>query len=69
MENIIQRVALEHDLPVSTIRAEMVEAIHQGYNNPEGCMRDIFGDREPTPEELIAVLAGMLEEIENDPMA
>lgn len=64
MEHIINRVALEHDLPVSTVRAAMEEAIHEGFLNPEGRMREIFGDREPTPEELVAYLARMIDEIE-----
>ena len=64
MENIINRVALEHDLPVSKIRAEMQSAIHEGFMNPNGHMREVFGDREPTPEELIAYLAAKLEEVE-----
>ena len=64
MENIINRVALEHDLPVSTIRAEMQSAIHEGFMNPEGRMKEVFGDREPTVEEMIAFLAAKLEEVE-----
>ena len=52
MENIINRVALEHDLPVSTIRTEMEKAIHEGFMNPEGLMKEVFGGCEPTPEEL-----------------
>lgn len=64
MEHIINRVALEHDLPVSTVRAAMEEAIHEGFLNPDGRMREIFGDREPTPEELVAYLARMIDEIE-----
>lgn len=64
MEHILNRVALEHDLPVSTVRAAMEEAIHEGFLNPEGRMREIFGDREPTVEELVAYLARMIDEIE-----
>lgn len=64
MEHIINRVALEHDLPVSTVRAAMEEAIHEGFQNPEGRMREIFGDREPTPEELVAYPARMIDEVE-----
>jgi len=64
MENIINRVALEHDLPVSTVRAEMQSAIHEGFMNPNGHMREVFGDREPTVEEMIAYLAAKLEEVE-----
>jgi len=65
MENIINRVALDHDLPVSTIRTEMEKAIHEGFMNPEGRMKEIFGDREPTPEELIAFLAAALDDVES----
>lgn len=65
MENIINCVALEYDLPVSTIRAEMEKAIHEGFMNPEGRMKEIFGDREPTPEELIAFLAAALDDVES----
>ena len=64
MEHIIRGVALEHDLPVGKVREEMVAAIHEGFNNPDGCMREIFGEREPSPEELIAVLAMMIEDVE-----
>ena len=64
MEHIIRGVALEHDLPVSKVREEMVAAIHEGFNNPDGRMREVFGDREPSPEELIAVLAQMIEDVE-----
>lgn len=69
MENIINRVALEHDLPVSTIRTEMEKAIHEGFKNPEGRMKEVFGDREPTPEELIAFLAAALDVVELDDAA
>jgi len=64
MEHIINRVALEHDLPVSVIRTEMEKAIHEGFMNPEGHMKEVFGDREPTVEEMIAYLAAKLEEVE-----
>ena len=64
MENIINRVALDHDLPVSTIRTEMEKAIHEGFKTPEGRMKEVFGDREPTPEELIAFLAAALDVVE-----
>ena len=69
MENIINRVALEHDLPVSTIRTEMEKAIHEGFMNPEGRMKEVFGGREPTPEELIAFLAAALDVLEPDDAA
>ena len=69
MENIINRVALEHDLPVSTIRTEMEKAIHEGFRNPDGHMREVFGDREPTSEELIAFLAAALDVVELDDAA
>ena len=69
MENIINRVALDHDLPVSTIRTEMEKAIHEGFKNPEGRMKEVFGDREPTPEELIAFLAAALDVVESDDAA
>ena len=65
MENIINRVALDHDLPVSAIRTEMEKAIHEGFMNPEGHMKEIFGEREPTPEELIAFLAAALDDVES----
>jgi len=32
--------------------------------NPNGHMREVFGDREPTVEEMIAYLAAKLEEVE-----
>lgn len=64
MEHILNRVALDHDVPVSTVRAAMQTVIHEGYMNPDGRMREIFGDREPTPEEMIAFLAQMIEDID-----
>lgn len=64
MEHIIRGVALEHDLPVGKVRTAMEEAIHEGFQNPEGRMREVFGDHEPTPEELIAYLAQMIENVE-----
>lgn len=64
MEHIINRVALEHDLPVSTVRTAMEEAIHDGFQNPDGRMREVFGDREPTVEELVAYLAQMIANVE-----
>ena len=64
MEHILNRVALEHDVPVSTVRSAMESAIHEGYMNPEGRMREVFGDQQPTVEELIAYLVQMIEELE-----
>ena len=64
MEHIINRVALEHDLPVSKVREEMVTAIHEAAVHPTELYASIFGDREPAPEEMIAVLAQMIAEIE-----
>ena len=64
MEHILNRVALEHDLPVSTVRSAMASAIHEGYQNPNGHMKEVFGDREPTVEELVAYLAQMIENVE-----
>lgn len=64
MEHILTRVALDHDLPVSTVRAEMQSAIHEGFMNPNGHMRGVFGDREPTVEEMIAYLAQMIANVE-----
>ena len=69
MENIINRVALDHDLPVSTIRTEMEKAIHEGFMNPDGHMREVFGDREPTSEELIAFLAAALDDVDSEDAA
>ena len=42
----------------------MQSAIHEGFMNPEGHMKEVFGDREPTVEEMIAYLAAKLEEVE-----
>lgn len=42
----------------------MQSAIHEGFMNPNGRMRETFGDREPTVEEMIAYLAAKLEEVE-----
>ena len=64
MEHILNRVALEHDLPVSSVRAAMESAIHEGFQNPNGRMKEVFGDREPTVEEMIAYLAQMIANVE-----
>ena len=64
MEHIINRVALEHDLPVSTVRKAMDSAITVGFQTPNGHMKEVFGDREPTVEELIAYLAQMIANVE-----
>ena len=47
----------------------MEKAIHEGFMNPEGRMKEVFGDREPTPEELIAFLAAALHDVESDDAA
>ena len=64
MEHIIQRVALEHDLPVSKVREEMVAEIHEAAENPTELFMTVFGNREPTPEEMITTLAQMIEDEE-----
>ena len=64
MEQILNRVALEHDLPVSTVRAAMEEAIHEGDQPPPGRMKAVFADREPTVDEMIAYLAKMIADVE-----
>ena len=64
MEHIINRVALEHDLPVSVICTEMEKAIHEAAVHPTELYASVFGDREPTPEEMIAVLAQMIADVE-----
>ena len=66
MEHILNRVALEHDLPVSTVRALIQSAIHEGYMIPNEQMKEVFGDREPTVEELVAYLAQMIANVEFD---
>ena len=62
MERIIQRIALDRDLPVDRVRRDMIEAIHAGFENPNGRLREIFGDTEPTPEELILALSLLLDD-------
>ena len=42
----------------------MEEAIYEGYMNPKGRMSEVFGDQQPTVEELIAYLVQMIEELE-----
>ena len=69
MEHIINRVALEHDLPVSVICTEMEKAIHEAAVHPTELYASVFGDREPTPEELIAFLAAALDDVELDDAA
>ena len=64
MEHIINRVALDNDLPVSKVREDIVTAIHEAAENPTELFRAVFGDRKPTPEEMIAVLAQMIDEVD-----
>ena len=64
VDTVIMDVALEHDIPVSSVRAAMQSAIHEGFMNPNGHIKEVFGNREPTVEEMIAYLAAKLEEVE-----
>ena len=64
MEHIINRVALDNDLPVSKVREDMAAAIHEAAQNPTELYKAVFDDREPTPEEMIAVLAQMIDEVD-----
>ena len=34
MEHVINRIALDNDLPVSKVREDMVAAIHEAAQNP-----------------------------------
>ena len=63
MEHILNRVALEHDLPVSSVRAAMESAIHEGFMNPNGHMREVFGDRELCSAKLYSVRATSFRQI------
>ena len=64
MKHILNRIALEHDLPVSTVRAQIQSAIHEGFMNPNERMKAVFGDREPTVEEMIAFLTQKIADVE-----
>ena len=42
----------------------MVAAIHEAAQNPTELYKAVFDGREPTPEEMIAVLTQMIDEVE-----
>lgn len=59
VEKAIARVALEHDLPVDKVRAEMIDAIQTAKDNPY--FKALFGEKEPSPEEVISLIAALLQ--------
>ena len=57
-KDAIKLVALEHDVPLEEVRNEMISAIRHAMSNPN--FKAIFGDQEPSPEELVAKLNELL---------
>lgn len=64
IDHIIKQIAEEHQLPVSQIRGDMMEAIHAAYTNDDPEARQkfqmIFGDEEPTLERFITEIANLM---------
>lgn len=63
--NVIKRVAKAHGVSVKEVREEMLVAIRAGRENPDQKIQEmwnrLFPDgKEPTPEEFIRVLAGVV---------
>lgn len=63
--NVIKRVAKAHGVSVKEVREEMLVAIRAGRENPDQKIQEmwnrLFPDgKEPTPEEFIRILAGVV---------
>ena len=63
--NVIKRVAKAHGVSAKEVREEMLVAIRAGRENPDpkvqAMWNRLFPDgKEPTPEEFIRVLAGVV---------
>lgn len=63
--NVIKRVAKAYGVSVKEVREEILVAIRAGRKNPDPKVQEmwnrLFPDgKEPTPEEFIRVLAGVV---------
>lgn len=63
--NVIKKVAKAHGVSAKEVRKEMLVAIRAGRENPDpkvqAMWNRLFPDgKEPTPEEFIRVLAGVV---------
>ena len=63
--NVIKRVAKAYGVSVKEVREEMRKAIRAGRENPDPSVQAmwnrLFPDgKEPTPEEFIQVIAGIV---------
>lgn len=63
--NVIKKVAKAHRVSVKEVREEMLKAIRAGRENPDPNVQAmwsrLFPDgKEPTPEEFIRVIAGVV---------
>ena len=61
IENVIQKIAHEHDTTENEIRRSMTEAILATKNNP--CFQSLFGERMiPSPEAFIQTIVELMQE-------
>lgn len=61
IENVIQKIAHEHDTTENEIRQSMTEAILAAKNNP--CFQSLFGERMiPSPEAFIQTIVELMRE-------
>jgi len=63
--NVIKKVAKAHGVSAKEVREEMLKAIRAGRENPDpnvqAMWKRLFPDgKEPTPEEFIRVVAGVV---------
>ncbi len=62
IENVIQKIAHEHDTTENEIRRSMTEAILAAKNNP--CFQSLFGERMiPSPEAFIQTIVELMREL------
>ncbi|MBR0409190.1 MAG: hypothetical protein IJI53_14250 [Clostridia bacterium] len=53
----IEAIAKERKMSVKQVRSDMIVAIHKTYLAKKPEFTIIFGDREPSPEEFLEVMA------------
>lgn len=53
----IEEIALKRKTSVKQVRADMIVAIHTAFLAKKPEFTIIFGDREPSPEEFLEVMA------------
>ncbi len=63
--NVIKKVAKAHGVSAKEVREEMLKAIRAGRENPDPNVQAMWNrlfpnGKEPTPEEFIKVVAGVV---------